>query len=128
MKKDLGLVHLVRTPGRQQCAQHERWEGCDSGGRAEKLSFVLDQVARLTVQRAAQRVERGKPNSSRLAGFEDREVCQRDANSLAQLGKCDPTLLEKPVQRYLNRQSNHQRLLSFELGAATEDLGQCNED
>src|SRR5687768_3231034 len=74
--------------------------------RARQGSLVLDvheQVRRLAVQLAAERLQRREADRPRLVRLQDGEVGERDPHPLAQLGQRHPPLLEHPVQHHLDR-------------------------
>ena len=56
------------------------------------------EVARLAVQRLADRFERREADGAGLAGLEDRQIGERDVDLLGELGQCHPPVVEQIVE------------------------------
>ena len=72
------------------------------GRVARPPAVEREQVAGLAVQRRADRLERRKANSARLARLEDRQVRERDADLPAELREGHVALLEQAIERYVD--------------------------
>src|SRR5215218_9523304 len=70
--------------------------------RRPVLLLVHQQVARLTLQLATERLQRREADRACLVGLENGQVRQRDPDTLAQLRERHPALLEQPIERYLD--------------------------
>src|SRR5690348_6958717 len=63
-----------------------------------RIRRPLEQIARLTLQLTAERVERGKTDGPGLVGLEDRQVRERDADARGDVGERDATIEQKVIE------------------------------
>ena len=65
------------------------------------MAFPLvmgEQIARLALKLAADRIERGKADRLRLAGLQDRQIGERQADPVGQIGQCHAPLVQQLVE------------------------------
>jgi hypothetical protein len=70
-------------------AESARGRSLPSGARVLSVFVLrpLQQLAGLTRELTAERIERREPDRACFVGLEDREICERDAHAIRQLGE-----------------------------------------
>ena len=80
-------------------------------------SFIVGNIAQnitdITVQGFADVVQCGKADGLRLAAFQDRHICHRDAYLIAQLGQRHFPLGQHDVKCYIDHSASPQIVRSF---------------
>ena len=88
----------------------------------------FEQVARLALQCRADGVEGGEADGAGLSCFENRQVGERDSDSLGQLGQRHATLVEQVVQFDDDRHWSHRPFEFFAHACALLEHARQHEE
>jgi len=69
---------------------------------AFRSRYELEDVSRLALQGAAQRIQSREPDCPSFVGLEDRQVCERDVDALRQFGQTDLAVEHDAVEIEFN--------------------------